>query len=81
MVMSLAACTGGGDGLIKVGIINNAPNESGYRTANGADRKRVFTKENGYDAQYFYSLKNDEQIAAAQQMIQSLVLCKNEGKQ
>ena len=36
--------------MIKVGIINNDPNESGYRTA--------------------YSLKNDEQITAAQKFIQ-----------
>ena len=30
--------------LIKVGIINNDPNESGYRTANDADLKKMFTK-------------------------------------
>ena len=59
----------GGDGLIKVGIINNDPNESGYRTANVADLKAMFTKENGYDAQFAYSLKNDEQIQAAQTFI------------
>ncbi|MBO4425667.1 MAG: ABC transporter substrate-binding protein [Clostridiales bacterium] len=56
--------------LIKVGIINNDPNESGYRTANDNDMKATFTEENGYDASFFYSLKNDEQIAAAQQFIQ-----------
>ncbi len=56
--------------LIKVGIINNDPNESGYRTANVADFERVFCEDNGYEAQNFYSLNNDEQIAAAQQMIQ-----------
>ena len=32
-----------GDGLIKVGIINNDPNESGYRTANDKDLKATFT--------------------------------------
>jgi len=76
MVLALAACGAGGgkdSGLIKVGIINNDPNESGYRTANDADMKRVFTEENGYSAQFAYSLKNDEQIAAAQQMIQDEV--------
>lgn len=57
-------------GLIKVGIINNDPNESGYRTANDADMKEMFTEENGYDASFAYSLKNDEQISAAQQFIQ-----------
>ena len=52
--------------LIKVGIINNDPNESGYRTANDKDMKATFTEENGYDASFAYSLKNDEQIAAFQ---------------
>lgn len=62
---------GGSDGdLIKVGIINNDPNESGYRTANDADMKEMFTEKNGYDASFAYSLKNDEQISAAQQFIQ-----------
>ena len=35
------------DALIKVGIINNDPNESGYRTANDRDMKATFTAENG----------------------------------
>ena len=56
--------------VIKVGIINNDPNESGYRTANDKDMKATFTKENGYEASFTYSLKNDEQIAAAQKFIQ-----------
>ena len=60
-------------GLIKVGIINNDPNESGYRTANDADLKAKFTKENGYDASFAYSLKNDEQIQYAQTFIQDEV--------
>ena len=34
-----------GSDLIKVGIINNDPNESGYRTANDKDMKAMFTKE------------------------------------
>ncbi len=59
--------------LIKVGIINNDPNESGYRTANDKDMKATFTKENGYDASFAYSLKNEEQIAAAQKFIQDEV--------
>lgn len=58
-----------GDGLIKVGIINNDPNESGYRTANDKDLKEFFTEENGYEASFAYSLKNDEQIAAAQKFV------------
>lgn len=68
-----AAAAPAGDGLIKVGIINNDPNESGYRTANDADLKKTFTKENGYDASFAYSLKNEEQIAAAQKFIQDEV--------
>lgn len=61
---------GGGSDLIKVGIINNDPNESGYRTANDKDLKVKFTEENGYDAQFAYSLKNDEQITAAKKFVQ-----------
>ena len=57
-------------GVIKVGIINNDPNESGYRTANDADLKATFNADNGYDASFAYSLRNDEQITAAQQFIQ-----------
>ena len=59
--------------LVKVGIINNDPNESGYRTANVNDMKETFTKKNGYKPTFFYSLKNDEQIAAARKMVQDEV--------
>jgi len=59
--------------LIKVGIINNDPNESGYRTANDRDMRETFTKEKGYEASFAYSLRNDEQIAAAQKFIQDEV--------
>lgn len=81
LVLGITACgsketaaqpeAGAGDGgLIKVGIINNDPNESGYRTANDKDLKEMFTEENGYDASFAYSKKNDEQITAAQKFIQ-----------
>ena len=83
MVLGLVACGGssgtsgeaaeGGSSsgdLIKVGIINNDPNESGYRTANDKDLQATFTEANGYDASFAYSLKNDEQITAAQKFIQ-----------
>ena len=86
MVFGLAACgskgassdggssdSGSGD-LIKVGIINNDPNESGYRTANDKDMKEMFTKENGYDASFAYSLKNDEQITAAQSSFRTVLI-------
>ncbi len=65
-----AADTAASGELIKVGIINNDPNESGYRTANDKDLKATFTEENGYDASFAYSNENDEQIAAAQKFIQ-----------
>ena len=68
-----AAPADNGSGLIKVGIINNDPNESGYRTANDRDMKATFTEENGYEASFFYSLKNEDQIAAAQKFIQDEV--------
>ncbi len=58
---------------IKVGIINNDPNESGYRTANDNDLKAAFSKENGYEPTFAYGKTNDEQIAAAQKMIQDEV--------
>lgn len=65
--------TGGDDSsskMIKVGIINNDPNESGYRTANDKDLKKTFTADNGYEASFSYSKKNDEQIGFAKKMIQ-----------
>ena len=64
------AATASSGELIKVGIINNDPNESGYRTANDKDMKEMFTEANGYEASFAYSLKNDEQITAAQKFIQ-----------
>ena len=80
----LAGCNGGDSGastddgassgsgeLISVGIINNDPNESGYRTANDKDMKDTFTEENGFNAEFAYSMKNEEQIASAQQFIQN----------
>ena len=65
-----AGASGSSGDLIKVGIINNDPNESGYRTANDKDMKNTFTEANGYEASFAYSLKNDEQITAAQKFIQ-----------
>ncbi len=84
MTLGLVACGSGAPastgsapsssgGKIKVGIINNDPNESGYRTANDADLKAKFTEANGYEAKFAYSLKNDEQIAAAKTFIQDEV--------
>ncbi len=71
VVTAAAMCmTANADELIKVGIINNDPNESGYRTANVKDLEQAFSEENGFEAKTFYSLNNDEQIDAAKQMLQ-----------
>ena len=66
---SSSADGGSSSKTIKVGIINNDPSESGYRTANVNDLKSKFTKENGYDATFYYSLKNEDQITQAEKMI------------
>ena len=69
MCLSLIPAAFAADGLIKVGVVNNPPSESGYREANVNDFISVFTEENGYDASFFYSIKNDEQLSAARQFI------------
>ena len=69
MVLSIATCAVAEAKTITVGIVNNPPSESGYREANVKDFETVFTAENGYNAKVFYSLKNDEQLSAAQQFI------------
>lgn len=51
--------------LIKVGIVNLPPEESGYRQANVEDMNTVFSKANGYDAKQTNTADNSEQIAAA----------------
>lgn len=58
---------------IKVGIINNDPNESGYRTANDRDLQNMFNADNGYEASFAYGDSNDDQITAAQKFIQDEV--------
>ncbi len=52
-------------GLIKVGIVNLPPEESGYRQANVEAMNTVFSKANGYDAKQTNTGDNSEQIAAA----------------
>ncbi len=69
LVMCLAATAALADDLIKVGVVNNPPSESGYRAANVADFEAVFSAENGYEMSPYYSLKNDEQLTAAQGFI------------
>ncbi|MDR0707225.1 MAG: substrate-binding domain-containing protein [Treponema sp.] len=55
--------------LISVGIINNPPSESGYRTANDKDFKSIFTAGNGYDASFAYSIVFEEQLVAFNQFV------------
>ena len=68
MICSLAITSAMAENL-KVGIVNNPPSESGYREANVKDFEKVFCAENGYDVMTAYTLKNDEQIAAAENFI------------
>jgi len=67
-VSPLALFASGGQedsGLVKVGIVNLPPEESGYRQANVEAMNSVFSKENGYDAKQTNTGDNTEQIAAA----------------
>ena len=66
MILSVSLAMADG---IKVGIVNNPPSESGYREANVKNFEEVFSAENGYETKTYYSLKNDEQLNAAQQFI------------
>lgn len=58
------------DNLTTVGIVNNNPEESAYRSAIDKDLKDTFTEENGYSASFVYGANNDEQITAVQKFIQ-----------
>ena len=73
MILALAACGNSGtakdDGLIKVGIINLDPSESGYRQANVKNLQDTFTKENGYDATFVTAPTADKQLEAARGFI------------
>ena len=69
MLLVLTMTVGVAAAEITVGIVNNPPSESGYREANVKDFEAVFCEANGYKALTYYSLKNDEQLSAAQQFI------------
>ena len=79
MIFALVACSQSGDkktddgGLIKVGIINLDPSESGYRQANVKNLTDTFTKENGYDATFVTAPTADKQLEAANGFITSQV--------
>ena len=74
LVLALALCLGlvsfvHADGLIKVGIINLDPAESGYRQANVKDMTDTFTEENGYEATFVTAPTADKQLDAARGFI------------
>ena len=64
LVLSCAAVALADDELIKVGIINLDPSESGYRQANVKNLTDTFTKENGYDATFVTAPTADKQLDA-----------------
>jgi simple sugar transport system substrate-binding protein len=65
VIFVLSASSGFSADLIKIGIVNLPPEESGYRQANVEDMNNVFSKANGYDAKQTNTGDNSEQIAAA----------------
>ncbi len=74
LVLTLCLCLGlvavsHADDLIKVGIINLDPAESGYRQANVKDLTDTFTAENGYDATFVTAPTADKQLEAAKGFI------------
>jgi simple sugar transport system substrate-binding protein len=75
LAVAATAFAGGGrqaatsSGLIKVGIVNLHPSESGYREANVNDMDRVFNRANGYDVLKANYNTLNEQLDAANQFI------------
>ena len=72
LIVASAAFAGGAgerSKLIKVGIVNLHPSESGYREANVKDMDRVFNRANGYDVLKANYNTLNEQLDAANQFI------------
>jgi simple sugar transport system substrate-binding protein len=65
MVLSCGSALVASQQLIRVGIVNLPPEESGYRQANVEDMYNVFSRENGYDAKQTNTADVNEQMAAA----------------
>ena len=61
------------DGMIRVGIINLDPSESGYRKANVRDMTETFTAGNGYNATFITASTVEEQREAASRLIDDRV--------
>ncbi len=69
LALSLSAAAFAEGELIKVGIINLDPSESGYRQANVRNLTETFTAENGYDATFVTAPTADKQLEAAKGFI------------
>ena len=65
LVLSFGSTLVVAEELIKIGIVNLPPEESGYRQANVEDMNAVFSKENGYDDKQNNTADNSEHMAAA----------------
>ena len=61
------------DGMIRIGIINLDPSESGYRKANVRDMTETFTAGNGYNATFITASTVEEQREAASRLIDDRV--------
>ncbi len=61
------------DGMIRIGVINLDPAESGYRKANVTDIAETFTAENGYHATFVTAPTIGEQLEAASRFIDDRV--------
>lgn len=66
LLVAFAGAVSAQGSLIRVGIVNLPPEESGYRQANVEDMNAVFSRANGYDMKQTNTGDNSEQIAAAQ---------------
>ena len=69
LVLSCSAIALAEGELIKVGIINLDPAESGYRQANVKNLTDTFTAENGYDATFVTAPTADKQLDAFRSFI------------
>ena len=65
LVLAFGSTFAAAQELIRIGIVNLPPEESGYRQANVEDMNRVFSRENGYDSRQTNTADVNEQMAAA----------------
>ena len=75
MCLSLVVAANAESDLVKVGIINLDPAESGYREANVKNLHDVFTAENGYEATFATAPTADKQLEAFNTFVNDGVDC------